>query len=141
VQIVSLFSVIRKREGGKHLCLKCFILSLLFFIIRDKRMRNTFLFLCAQRNVLLSSRSTTETATTRIVKLVASSSPQFRENNYKMKERKSERTRLLSFSVLYTRPYIFNTYENKIVFDNFRLVRSLIQKKAQTRYSHANFSR
>ena len=77
-----------------------------------------FLFLCAQRNVLLSSRSTMETATTRIVKLVASSSPQFRENNNKMKERKSERTRLLSFRVLYTRPYIFNTYENKIVFDN-----------------------
>ena len=108
---------------------------------RQKRMRNMFLILCAQRNVLLSSRSTMETATTRIVKLVASSSPQFRENNNKMKERKSERARLLSFSVLYTRPYIFNTYENKIVFDNFRLVRSLIQKKAQTRYSHANFSR
>lgn len=132
MQIVSLFSVIRKREGGKHLCLNFVQLPLLFFIIRDKkRMRNMFLFSCAQRNVLLSSRSTMETATTRIVKLVVSPSPQFRENDNEVKERESERTRLLSFilcTVYKTNQYIFDTYENKIVFD--KLTRSsLIQKK------------
>ena len=99
VQIVSLFAVVsERRRRRKEICY--FLLSLLLrhqHSRQKKRDRCSF-FLCAQRNVFLSSTATmkTQIVTPRIVKLVATTSPQLRARQKEREREGSLRELLLS---------------------------------------------
>ena len=95
VQIVSLFAVVSEEEEKRYAIFyyrcSCVI------NIRDKRREIDVPFLCAQRNVFLLSTATmkTQIVTTRIVKLVSTTSPQLRWRTKRKREREREKERSL----------------------------------------------
>ena len=96
MQIVSLFAVVGEEEEEEEKRYAIFYYRCSCVInIRDKRREIDALFLCAQRNVFLSSTATmkTQIVTPRIVKLVATTSPQLRARTKRKKERETERER------------------------------------------------
>ena len=101
VQIVSLFAVVSEEEEEEEEEKRCYyLLSLLLrhqHSRQKKRDRCSF-FLCAQRNVFLSSTATmkTQIVTPRIVKLVATTSPQLRARQKEREREGSLRELLLS---------------------------------------------
>lgn len=99
MQIVSLFAVVSEEEEEEEKRYAIFYYRCSCVInIRDKRREIDVPFLSAQRNVFLSSTATmkTQIVTPRIVKLVATTSPQLRARQKEREREGSLRELLLS---------------------------------------------